>query len=68
MIGDTVEATRAGRKASRSSGTPRYAKAAPFNSEKAKDEYARNVQDPARRRSSGSRSAMPTRRSPTPPR
>ena len=47
VVGDTVEASRAGpHTRSRSSGTPAEAKAAPFDSEKAKEEYARKAKDP----------------------
>jgi isoquinoline 1-oxidoreductase subunit beta len=46
VVGDTVEATRAGRNALKVKWDTSAAKAAPFDSEKAKDEYARKAKDP----------------------
>jgi isoquinoline 1-oxidoreductase subunit beta len=46
VIGDTVEATRAARFALNVKWDVTAAKAAPFDSEKAKDDYARKGQDP----------------------
>jgi isoquinoline 1-oxidoreductase beta subunit len=47
VIGDTVEATRSGRNALRVKWDLSQAKAAPFDSEKAKEEYVRKAKDPA---------------------
>ena len=47
VIGDTVEATRSGRNALKVNWDTSQAKAAPFDSEKAKEEYARKAKDPA---------------------
>src|SRR5215210_7239542 len=46
VVGDTVEATQAGRDALRVKWNTTDAKAAPFDSEKAKEEYARKARDP----------------------
>ncbi len=47
VIGETVEATRAGRFALKVKWNTSEARAAPFDSEKAKSEYARKARDPA---------------------
>ncbi|CAN0269536.1 unnamed protein product, partial [Phaeothamnion confervicola] len=47
VVGDTVEATRIGRNALKVKWDTTNAKAAPFDSEKAKEEYARKAKDPA---------------------
>ena len=46
VVADTVEASRAGRKALKVKWDTSEAKAAPFDSEKAKEEYARKAKDP----------------------
>ena len=46
VVGDTVEASRAGRMALKVEWDTSGAKAAPFDSEKAKEEYARKAKDP----------------------
>jgi isoquinoline 1-oxidoreductase beta subunit len=46
VVGDTVEATQAGRDALKVKWNTTDAKAGPFDSEKAKEEYARKGQDP----------------------
>ena len=48
VVGDTVEASRAGRMALKVKWDTSGAKAAPFNSEKAKEEYATQGQGPER--------------------
>ena len=47
VVADTVEASRAGRLALKVKWDTTEAKAAPFDSEKAKEEYARKAKDPA---------------------
>ena len=47
VVADTVEASRAGRIALKVEWDTKDAKAAPFDSEKAKEEYARKAKDPA---------------------
>lgn len=47
VVGDSVEATRDGRNALKVSWNLSDAKAAPFDSEKAKEEYARKGRDPS---------------------
>lgn len=47
VVADTVEASRAGRLALKVKWDTKEAKAAPFDSEKAKEEYARKARDPA---------------------
>src|SRR5262249_20770296 len=47
VIGDTVEATRSGRNALKVKWDTSQAKAAPFDSEKAKEDYAKKAKDPA---------------------
>src|SRR6185369_5001508 len=47
VVADTVEASRAGRMALKVEWDTSEAKAAPFDSEKAKEEYARKAKDPA---------------------
>ena len=66
VVADTVEASRAGRMALKVDWDTSAAPAAPFDSEKAKEEYARKAKDPTPRSRRRSRSAMPTRRSPAP--
>ena len=46
VVGDTVEATRSGRQALKVKWDTSAARAAPFDSEKAKEEYARKAKDP----------------------
>jgi isoquinoline 1-oxidoreductase beta subunit len=46
VVGDTVEATRTGRQMLKVKWDTSGAKAAPFDSEKAKEEYARKAKDP----------------------
>src|SRR5262245_52118703 len=47
VVGDTVEATRSGRNALKVNWNTAEAKAAPFDSEKAKEDYAKKAKDPA---------------------
>src|SRR5262249_47813692 len=47
VVADTVEASRAGRLALKVEWDTSEAKAAPFDSEKAKEEYARKAKDPS---------------------
>ena len=69
VVGDTVEATRTGRNALKVAWDTSGAKAAPFDSEKAKEDYApQGLATRTPRRRSGTTSATPPRRSPARPR